>query len=382
MVLCQILSLGPRLSHIEADTNKRMNGFESLIQLPDLSNIFDSHQQIHQQIYPQFSTQDIFNREAASDLLENNAAEEDIDNLLTDLFNEDGGVDDSPTKPTFELPKPGTIGLSAFPDSRNNNQASRNDFFTVESWQLCVKNEFDLQNYSFPDLDKLEDQDVLDARDLIVPKEISKQTQSSLHMEETSVETEKTAAQINTGGENDGDKINDGGVYDVIVGQDTSSLDQEVMTALEIPSNENNCLQKDKTIVSMVLPNKVSEMVVDSKRQSEVSLTNNDQNTSESSAEIIPSEPQTEDKKEDPEDLNMREDPKEAMMQEGSTSGRKDENLDCSDVPVVKSRRGRKRKPGTVVDLLVSNYSKKRSSRCKVGASLVCDKLTDLGFMF
>ena len=33
----------------------------------------------------------------------------------------------------------------------------------------------------------------------------------------------------------------------------------------------------------------------------------------------------------------------------------------------VRTRRGRKRKPGTVVDLLVSSYIKKRGSRCKVG---------------
>ena len=366
MVICPNLLSGPIPSNIEA---------ESFIQFPDLSNIFNSQQQLHQQDiflqnYSQFSKQEIFNKEAASDI--NNAAEEDIDNLLTDLFNEDVGVDDSPTKPLFELPKPEEIIFASFPESRefevsasasrNNNEVSRKDFFTVESWQLRVKNEFDLQNYSFPDVDQLEDQEVLDARGLIVPKEISNQTQSSIQMEESSVEIEATDAQVNGGGGN-------GGLNDV------SSLDQEMMTALEIPIKDNS-LPNDNIIVKMeVLPDKISEMVEDPETQSEVSFPNYDQIKAQLPvAEIIASQPQTEDKKEDTQgDLNMKEDTKEAMavdpkevVEEGETKERKDENLECPDVPGVRTRRGRKRKPGTVVDLLVSSYNRKRSSRCKV----------------
>ena len=71
----------------------------------------------------------------------------------------------------------------------------------------------------------------------------------------------------------------------------------------------------------------------------------------------------------------MKEEPTEAI-EEGETKGRKGEKLETSDVPGVRTRRGRKRKPGTVVDLLVSSYSRKRSSRCKVGPYLVPEKLT------
>ena len=86
--------------------------------------------------------------------------------------------------PLFELPKPEEIGLSSLPESTdclssNNNPGSRNDFFTVESWQQFVHNEFDWQNYDFPDVDQLEDQDVLDARDLIVQTEIPNKSQVS-----------------------------------------------------------------------------------------------------------------------------------------------------------------------------------------------------------
>ena len=384
MVLFPNLLSGPRPSHIAADTRKRLNAeeneFESLIQFPDLSNVFNSQQQLHQQDiflqnHSQFSTEEIFNKEAPIDI--NNAAEDDIDNLLTDLFNENGSVDDSPTKPLCEFPQPGGIGLSSFPEStgflvpaaasRNNNETSRNDFFTVESWQLCVKNEFDLQNYSFPDVDQLEDQDVLDARGLIVRQEISNQTQISIQMEEPSTESEATATQLNGSGVNDGGV---GGLNDVCVGQDTSSLDQEIMTSLEIRSVEDTGLPNDNVIVKMgVLPDKISEMVVEPEKQSEVSLTNYDQIKAQPVAEIIASESQTADKKEDTNgDLNMKEEPTEAM-EEVETKGGKDEKLETSEVTGLRTSRGRKRKPGTVVDLLVSSYSRKRSSRCKVRGS-------------
>ena len=381
--LCPNLLLGPSPSHIDADTKSRMTEFESFLQFPDLTDLtdlsnsfsFSSEDQLQQQDislpnYSQFSTQEqeIINKEAASNIGTNAAAtEEDIDHLLTDLFNEDvGGLDDSPSKTLFELPTPEEIGWSSFPDlesteflSSTNNQESRKDFFTVESWQLCVHNEFDWQNYDFPALDQLEDQDVLDARDLIVHTEISTKTQSSLQVEESSAETEETPAQVDGGdgggGESGGGGV--GGVHDVLVGQDTSSLAQEIIPAVEIPSTEDNG----------VLPDKISVMVGDP----EVSLANS-QLKSDLVAEIISAEPRTEDKKE--EDLNVKEEPKEAL-QEAATKGspvksdpEPEPSLELSDGPGVKTRRGTKRKPGTVVDLLVSSYIRKRSSRCKVGA--------------
>ena len=130
------------------------------------------------------------------------------------------------------------------------------------------------------------------------------------------------------------------------------------MTALEIPSVE------DKIIVNIeVLPEKFNEDVEDHDNQSDDSL-NNSQIKSEHVTELISSEPQTEDKKEHTElDLKMKEEPKEVEAEaKGSPAGESEASLDRSDGPAVRTR-----KPGTVVDLLVSSYIKKRSTRCKVG---------------
>ena len=346
--------IGPSPSTIDADTKKRLNEkeneVESFIQFPGLSNSFTSLEQLNQQDillqnYSPFSSKEIFNKD--------DATEEDIDHLLTDLFNEDG----------VELPTPGEIGRSSFLESTenlssvsNNNQGSGNDVFKVESWQLLVHNEFDWQNYDFPDVDQMEDQDVLDARGLIVPIEISNKTQSSLQVEESSVETEDAAVLVHGGDGGDGDGV----VHDVFVGQDTSSLDQEIKMAVEIPSVED---KKDKIIVNIeVLPEKINEIVVNPETQSEVYL-NKSQIKAEVVEEIIRSEPQPGD---------IQEEPKEAVQVGAETKEspvKSDNDPAWSDGSVVRAGRGRKRKPGTVVDLLVSSYARKRNTRCKVGAA-------------
>ena len=111
-----------------------------------------------------------------------------------------------------------------------------------------------------------------------------------------------------------------------------------------------------------------NEDVEDHDNQSDDSL-NNSQIKAEHVTELISSEPQIEDKKEHTElDLKMKEEPKEVEAEaKGSPAGESEASLDRSDGPAVRTRRGRKRKPGTVVDLLVSSYIKKRSTRCKVG---------------
>ena len=69
---------------------------------------------------------------------------------------------------------------------------------------------------------------------------------------------------------------------------------------------------------------------------------------------------------------DIQEEPKEAVQVGAETKEspvKSDNDPAWSDGSVVRAGRGRKRKPGTVVDLLVSSYARKRNTRCKVGAA-------------
>jgi len=317
---------------ISTDSDKE-NEFPSLIQF-SASNVFNyQHQQDSYNISQDRAVKSLTDAANDSNQEKFSQVEEDIDHLLTDLFNgqDDSGGNflESPSK--FELPEPEEIGWTSVPEPSqdfllsfgcNNNQAGSDNCFTVEPWQLYRNNEFDLQNYSFPNLDELEDQDAIDARGLIA-------------------NTLKEVAQSEDGAESSPPP----GVQDVFVGTEISSLDENTKTALEILQLEEiTDLSKDDIVLDIgEIENQISEDLLDEDERPEARCEKNEEVRDQMTEATISSSP--------PGVV-----PAKASI--------KTELVDCAP-PAARTRRGRKRKQGTVVDLLVSSYVKKRSSRCK-----------------
>ena len=376
----------------------------------------------------------------------NGNAEEDLDHLLTDLFDsqEDCGENEFHKNSSFELPKPEEIGLTSIPildstldlllstTSNNNKGASRTDFFTAEPWEYCaVNNEFELQNYSFPNVNELEDQDELDSRGLIVDaltprmQDVFVGAQISC-LDENTKTSLQTVEEPNTLSREDvvidvgllRDQIND----NLMLVQDKiSEFSESVNTnyeevkvqveenTTEIPKSENpldNKMYENNESPSNIPPDYTvavdsdpsepetpledSHCLQDSLPPSDCSnlpdfhTTSGDSNTpSEDSSDPQDSKTQSEDfsssqnSSTPPEDVNHTDSNNLSEVSglsdfktPSEDSSPKDPNKkpEESGPPAGRTRRGRKRKQGTVVDLLVSNYTKKRSRRCKVGA--------------
>lgn len=313
-----ICDTGPSSSDIFAGYKERRdstdsdkeNEVESLIQFPDNGNAFNYNQQHHQHPKEQadlFCKEKNFsNKKSANDSVRNiweSHAEENLDHLLTDLFIEDDAEKkpESYVKPVFELPQPEEIGLASIPETSD----------LVLS--LCTNSNYnDNSNQSQPrqfsgnlavDLQKPPFQD---ANQLEDQKELDGALSPWREMEE----------QL------------DGGACDVFLGYETSSLDEDIKRALEYPASKDIDFLQDVVTLDVdieALQEDIQQVLLLSGDQLEDSLTKY--------AEFATNH-KTEEQKED-------------------------------DVPGVRTRQGRKRKPGTVVDLLVSNFTRKRSSRCK-----------------
>ena len=306
--------------------------------------------------------------------------EEDIDHLLTDLFNcqedcaeneTDAGTGSLPVF-RFDLPKPEEIGLNttSIPYSVDSLLSSFN--------QNKVWNEFDLQNYSFPDLNLLEDQDELDTRGLIA---------------NTLVEEPELAVHK---------------VQDAFLGPNTSTLDENTKKALKVQSieeltqtsqilDDNNInfgLLQDMIEGDLRLQNENPEVSTDTKTQlieeelgkdseetdkaEEKAKESNTEKNPPSSGQVVENEvddhmngsPTDTKQDENPADLTQCEVPENEEPTESPSDSMEAEagEAESADCPLVgRPRRGRKRRQGTVVDLLVSSYVKKRSTRCRVG---------------
>lgn len=317
--------------------------------------------------------------------------EEDIDHLLTDLFkcqedcaeNEtDAGTGSLPVF-RFELPKPEEIGLTMTSiqysvDSLLSSSFNKNKVWSGEPWRLFANNEFNLQNYSFPDLNLLEDQDELDTRGLIV----------NTLVEEPELVVHK--------------------VQDAFLGPNTSTLDENTKKALKVQSieeltqtsqilDDNNInfgLLQDMIEGGLRLQNENQEISSDTKTQlieeevgkeseetdepEEKATESNTEKNPPSFGQIVENDvddhmngsPTDTKHDENPADLTQCEvteieEPTESPSDSMEVEAGESESADC---PLVgRPRRGRKRRQGTVVDLLVSSYVKKRSTRCRVG---------------
>ena len=283
------------------DSDKE-NDFESLILVPNNSNAFNCNLQ---QEDPQVQTnsqvcikEKIFFNDSDRNIRESYAEE---DNLLTDLFNEDDCF--------IELPQPEEIGLASVPETSNliSSVCSHNNFFTSEPWELSGNTEDDFQINPFQDVNPLEDQ-----------KELDGELSGCLEME-----WELTSRAT-----------------DVFLGNEISSLDEDIKIALESSASEDIAFLQDDISVDvdigvLHLQDDLHQEFLVAGDQFEESLARYEEIKVEPSV----TKSKSEDKKED-------------------------------DLPGVRTRLGRKRKPGTVVELLVKSYVRKRNTRCRVGTLL------------
>ena len=287
------------------DSDKE-NEFESLIQLPNNSNAFNYNQQGVKTFSKVCKEKILPNEESVNDSIRNlreSRTEENLDNLLTNLFNDDDRI--------IELPQPDEIGLASIPEnadlplsvcSHNNNK-----FFTYEPWQFSGDTEVEFEINPFQDVNPLEDQ-----------KELDGELSGCLEME-----WELTSRAT-----------------DVFLGNEISSLDEDIKTALESPASEDTAFLQDDISVDvdigvLHLQDDLHQEFLVAGDQFEESLARYE----EIKVEPTVTKSKSEDKKED-------------------------------GLPGVRTRLGRKRKPGTVVELLVKSYVRKRNTRCRVGTLL------------
>ena len=276
---------------------------ESLVESPDDSNAFIHYSHHHHQTYSNVCKDKIiFNTKTAIDSVRNTRethAEEDLDHLLTNLFSEDD--DDveknleSSVKSAFELPRPEEIGLASIPETSDlvlSVCTSSNDSFTTEPWSGSGKTDVDFQSSPSQDVNQL---------GVLPPC---------------------------------GEMAEDVGPTDVFLGYETSTLDEDIKTALEISASKDIDFLRDDISVDVdigVLQEDTHQILYLHADQIEDSLARCDEIKSE-------------------------------ILSQNKTEEEKDE------APGVRTRGGRKRMPGTVVDLLVSSYniSRRRNTRCKV----------------
>ena len=294
------------------DSDKE-NEFESLIQFPDNSNVLNLLPQVHKEKF-------FRNEESAIDSVRNieeNYAEENLDNLLTDLFNEDDGI--------IELPQPEEIGLASMPEASDwvsSVCSNTKNFYTCEPWLFNP----------FQNVNPVEDQKERDG--------------------------ELSTFRIMEG-------ISTGGVTDVFVGHVISSVDEDIKRALELPASEYiDFLQGDNS------ENVDAEDLQDDDDIHQVLLFPGDQfEENPTKYEKIKVEPGTNDQLEET-SSKYEEIKPEPLTNSTSEEEKEEEEEEEEDPPGVRTRGGRKRKLGTVVELLVSSYVRKRNTRCRVGANL------------
>ena len=292
------------------DSDKE-NEVVSIIQFPVNTNAFNYNPQQQEDLSQVWKKNIFFNEESTNDSVRNireSHAEEDLDLLLTDFFTEDDVNDNVAKKKleSFELPQPEEIGLASIPETSDLVLSICSNTNRSDPWELFGNTSVDFQNSPFRNFDQLEDQNELDGA-LSLFRKIKEEL--------------------------------DRGASDVFLGYESPSLDEDIKTALEFPASKDFDFPQDDVSVDV-----------------EIGVLQEDIHQ----ALFLPGDHG------DPfaESPIKQEESKAWFVTNGKTEDEKEED----DWPGVRTRLGRKRKPGTVVDLLLSSYTRK--TRCKVKTRL------------